>query len=170
MMMILTDKKPRVNVEAILTAQEIHDIEHHIGHYPDPRAASLDSVKLVQKRNGWIDDAQVAAIGQMLGIPAADVEGVATFYNRIYRRPVGRNVILLCDSIACFLMGAESLAESFKQQLGIEYGQTTADDRFTLLPICCLGNCDKSPTLMINDDTHDLVGIQDISALLEQYV
>ena len=169
-MMILTDKKPRVNVEAILTAEEVQGIEQQIAHYPDPRAASLDALKLVQKRNGWVDDAQVVAIGQMLGLPASDVEGVATFYNRIYRRPVGRNVILLCDSIACFLMGAETLAEAFKQQLGIEYGQTTLDGRFTLLPICCLGNCDKSPTLMINDDTHDLVSINDISALLEQYV
>ena len=169
-MMILTDKKPRVNVEAILTAQEIHDIEHYIEHYPDPRAASLDALKIVQKRNGWVDDAQVVAIGQMLGISAADVEGVATFYNRIYRRPVGRNVILLCDSIACFLMGAETLAEAFQKHLGIQYGQTTADGRFTLLPICCLGNCDKGPTLMINEDTHGLVGVNDIAALLEQYV
>lgn len=169
-MMILTDKKPRVNVEAILTTQEIQDIEHQIAHYPDPRAASLDALKIVQKRNGWVDNAQVAAIGQMLGISAADVEGVATFYNRIYRRPVGRNVILLCDSIACFLMGAETLAEAFQKHLGIQYGQTTADGRFTLLPICCLGNCDKGPTLMINEDTHGLVGVNDIAALLEQYV
>lgn len=169
-MMILTDKKPRVNVEAILTSEEIQGIEQQIEHYPDPRAASLDALKLVQKRNGWVDDAQIVAVGQMLGLPASDVEGVATFYNRIYRRPVGRNVILLCDSIACFLMGAETLAEAFKQQLGIEYGQTTLDDRFTLLPICCLGNCDKSPTLMINEDTHDLVSINDISELLERYV
>lgn len=169
-MLILTDKKPRVNVDAILTAQEIHDIEHYMHHYPDPRAASLDALKIVQKRNGWVDDAQVVAIGQMLGIPAADVEGVATFYNRIYRRPVGRHVILLCDSIACFLMGAESLAEAFQQHLGIGYGQTTADGRFTLLPICCLGNCDKAPTLMIDEDTHDLVNITDVRSLLEQYI
>lgn len=169
-MMILTDKKPRVNVESILTAQEIRDIDYYIHHYPDPRAASLDALKIVQRRNGWVDDGQVAAIGQMLGIPAADVEGVATFYNRIYRRQVGRNVILLCDSIACFLMGAESLADAFKKHLGIEYGQTTADGRFTLLPICCLGNCDKAPTLMINEDTHSLVEISNIGALLEQYV
>ena len=67
-------------------------------------------------------------------------------------------------------MCAETLAEAFKQHLGIEYGQTTLDDRFTLLPICCLGNCDKSPTLMINEDTHDLVSINDISELLERYV
>ena len=169
-MMILTDKKPRVNVEGILTAEEIHDIEHHIGHYPYPRAASLDALKCVQRRNGWVDDAQMNAIAQLLSMSVADLEGVATFYNRIYRHPVGRHVILLCDSIACFLMGAETLAEAFQRELGIQFGQTTADDRFTLLPICCLGNCDKGPTLMIDEDTHGLVEVTSIKQLLEKYV
>ncbi|MEY4517296.1 MAG: dehydrogenase chain [Pseudomonadota bacterium] len=169
-MLILTDKQPRVDVATILTEQERHDIEHYMHHYPDPRAASLDALKIVQKRNGWVNDAQVTAIAQMLGIAATDIEGVATFYNRIYRQPVGRHVILLCDSIACFLMGAESLADGFKQHLGIQYGQTTADGRFTLLPICCLGNCDQAPTLMINEDTHDLASVAGIATLLERYV
>ncbi len=168
-MMILTDRSPRVNVEAILTAQEIHDIEHYMHHYPDPRAASLDALKIVQRRNGWVDDAQVQAVAQMLGIPASDVDGVATFYNRIYRRPVGRHVILLCDSVGCYLVGAETLAAAFKRILGIEYGQTTADGRFTLLPICCLGNCDQGPTLMIDEDTHGRVSVESIPALLEAY-
>jgi hypothetical protein len=81
-MMILTDKKPRVNVEGILTSEEIHEIEHHMGHYPYPRAASLDALKCVQRRNGWVDDAQLHAIAQLLTITTADLEGVATFYNR----------------------------------------------------------------------------------------
>ena len=92
-MMILTDKKPRVTVEGILTADEIHEIEHHIEHYPYPRAACLDALKHVQRRNGWVDDAQMNAIAQMLSMSVADLEGVATFYNRIYRQPVGRHVI-----------------------------------------------------------------------------
>ena len=133
-MMILTDKKPRVNVEGILTTEEIHEI------------------------------------AQLLSMSVADLEGVATFYNRIYRQPVGRHVILLCDSIACFLMGAETLAEAFQRELGIQYGQTTADGRFTLLPICCLGNCDKGPTLMIDEDTHGLVDVSSVKQLLEKYV
>jgi NADH-quinone oxidoreductase subunit E len=110
------------------------------------------------------------AIAQLLSMSVADLEGVATFYNRIYRQPVGRHVILLCDSIACFLMGAETLAEAFQRELGIQFGQTTADGRFTLLPICCLGNCDKGPTLMIDEDTHGLVDVASIKQLLEKYV
>ncbi len=166
---IVSDTRPQVNVAAVLTAAEIDALHEFMHHYPDPRAASLDSLKHVQKRNGWVDDGQVAAIAQVLGISVPDVEGVATFYNRVYRQPVGRHVILLCDSIACFLMGNESLAEVFKKQLGIQYGQTTPDGRFTLLPICCLGNCDKAPSLMIDEDTYGLVSQAQVAEVLEQY-
>jgi len=166
---IVSDTRPQVNVSAVLTAAEIDALHEFMHHYPDPRAASLDSLKHVQKRTGWVDDGQVAAIAQVLGISVPDVEGVATFYNRIYRQPVGRHVILLCDSIACYLMGNESLAEVFKKQLGIQYGQTTPDGRFTLLPICCLGNCDKAPSLMIDEDTYGLVSQAQVAEVLEQY-
>lgn len=124
-MKIVTSQTPKVNIHAILTPQEIDGIHHHIHHYPQPRAAVLDALKLVQKRNGWVDDAQVHAIAHMLSMPVADVEGVATFFNRIYRMPVGRHVILICDSIACYLNGYEALADAFKRELGIDYGQTT---------------------------------------------
>src|SRR5690606_6992348 len=101
-MMILTDKKPRVNVEGILTADEIHDIEHHMGHYPYPRAACLDALKCVQRRNGWVDDAQMNAIAQMLSMSVAELECVVIFYKRIYHQPVCSHVILFCISITCF--------------------------------------------------------------------
>src|SRR3546814_8579696 len=81
----------------------------------------------------------------MLGIGGAELEGVATFYNLIFRKPVGRHVIKVCDSISCFLTGYEDIKVSLEKTLGIGYGQTTTDSRFTLLPICCLGACDNGP-------------------------
>ncbi len=152
-----------------LTADEVHAIEHAMEHYPDPRAASIDALKVVQNNHGWVPDAAIAAIARVLGIPASDVEGVATFYNMIFRQPVGRHVITVCDSIGCFLTGYDELIAAFKSKLGIELGQTTPDNRFTLLPICCLGNCDKGPTLMIDKDTYGPVAIHQIDQLLEQY-
>ncbi|PNP97560.1 NADH-quinone oxidoreductase subunit NuoE [Moraxella sp. RCAD0137] len=168
-MKIVTDKTPKVDVASILTSEEIAGIDEYIHHYPQARAAVLDALKLVQKRNGWVNDAQVAAIANMLDIATTDVEGVATFFNRIYRSPVGRHVILICDSIACYLTGYEALADAFKRELGIEFGQTTADGRFTLLPICCLGNCDKGPSVLIDEDTYGPVLPSEVSMLLEQY-
>lgn len=168
-MIIVTDKTPKVDVASILTSDEIHAIHEFMHHYPQSRAASLDALKHVQRRNGWVDDAQVQAIANVLQIPVTDVEGVATFYNRIYRLPVGRHVILACDSIACYLVGAESLADTFEQTLGIKFGQTTPDNRFTLLPICCLGNCDKAPAVLIDEDTYGPIQLDEVAQLLEQY-
>jgi NADH-quinone oxidoreductase subunit E len=153
----------------VLNADDRAAILHAIHHYDDARAASIDALKIVQAREGWVPDGAIAPIAELLGIPATDVEGVATFYNRIYRLPVGRHVISLCDSIACHLTGYDELAAAFKKELGIQYGQTTADGRFTLLPICCLGNCDKGPTLLIDEDTHGPVEVSQVAALLEKY-
>ncbi|MDI3258527.1 MAG: NADH-quinone oxidoreductase subunit NuoE [Sinobacteraceae bacterium] len=144
-------------------------IEHEIAHYEDPRAASIEALKIVQKRHGWVPDGAIAAIGQVLGIPASDVEGVATFYNLIFRRPVGRHVIKVCDSVSCFLTGFEEVFAALQRSLGVGPGQTTADGRFTLLPICCLGACDKGPVLMIDDDTHGNLRAADVEKLLERY-
>ncbi|MDO5650861.1 MAG: NADH-quinone oxidoreductase subunit NuoE [Moraxella sp.] len=168
-MKIVTDKTPKVDIQAILTLDEIAGIHEYIHHYPQARAAVLDALKLVQRRNGWVNDAQANAIANLLDIPMSDVDGVATFFNRIYRSPVGRHVILICDSVACYLNGYEDLSQAFKHELGIDYGQTTADGRFTLLPICCLGNCDKGASVLIDEDTYGPVLPSDVPLLLEQY-
>jgi NADH-quinone oxidoreductase subunit E len=152
-----------------LHVDDRQSIEEEIRHYEDPRAASIGALKIVQKRHGWVPDAAVPAIGHLLGISAADVEGVATFYNLIFRRPVGRYVIKVCDSVACFLTGYEEVRNEVCKQLGVGLGETTADGRFTLLPICCLGACDRGPVLMIDDDTHFGVSPEDIARLLERY-
>lgn len=152
-----------------LTAAEREAIQHEVAHYEDGRAASIGALKIVQQSRGWVPDSAIPAIGQLIGIPASDVEGVATFYSLIFRQPVGRHVIKLCDSIACFLTGYDELAAALRAELGIEFGQTTADGRFTLLPICCLGNCDRGPTLMIDDDLHGPVEPPAVRALLEAY-
>lgn len=153
----------------VLTDYEREHIQHAMHHYEDARAATIDALKIVQSQRRWVPDGAVSTIAELLGVSAADVEGVATFYNRIYRQPVGRHVIAVCDSIGCFLMGFDELYGSLQQKLGITPGQTTADGRFTLLPIVCLGACDKAPVLMVNDATHFDVTPANIDALLEQY-
>lgn len=153
-----------------LSEAERHEIEHAIHHYEDPRAASIDALKIVQKYRRWVPDGAIALIAELLSMSAADVEGVATFYNRIYRQPVGRHVILVCDSIGCFLTGFDDVYAALQSTLGIQPGQTTTDDRFTLLPVCCLGACDRGPVLMIDDDTHFNVNPGNVNQVLEQYL
>ena len=153
----------------VLSDTERSAIEHEMHHYEDPLAASIEALKIVQKERGWVPDGAADAIGAILGIPASDVEGVATFYSQIFRQPVGRHIIRVCDSMTCFIGGHESILGSIKNQLGIAPGQTTADGRFTLLPVCCLGNCDKAPALMIDDDTFGNVDAGSVAQLLEAY-
>ncbi len=152
-----------------LSADERREIEHEMSHYPDPRAASIEALKVVQKHRGWVADGAIAPIAAVLGISAADLEGVATFYSLIFRQPVGRHVIKVCDSIACHLTGYDALRDELSKQLGVQYGQTTRDGRFTLLPICCLGACDRGACLMIDDDLHGPVEPTDVAKLLEPY-
>jgi NADH-quinone oxidoreductase subunit E len=152
-----------------LSSEELAEIRHEVAHYEDPRAASIEALKIVQNHRGWVPDGAIGAIAAELGVGAADIEGVATFYNLIFRVPVGRHVIKLCDSIACFLTGYDEVREAITRHTAIGFGQTSADGRYTLLPIACLGNCDRGPTLMIDDDTHGPVTPAEVPELLERY-
>ena len=152
-----------------LSETERSAIEHEMHHYEDPRAASIEALKIVQKERGWVPDGAVYAIGELLGIPASDVEGVATFYSQIFRVPVGRHVLRLCDSMTCYINGHEDVLAAIRAHAGIGFGETSADGRYTLLPVCCLGNCDKGSTMMIDDDTHGGLTPDQIPALLEKY-
>ncbi|MCX7063427.1 MAG: NADH-quinone oxidoreductase subunit NuoE [Proteobacteria bacterium] len=152
-----------------LSDTERDEIHHEMSHYPDPRAASIEALKVVQRHRGWVPDGAIAAIAAVIGIPAAELEGVATFYSLIFRHPVGRHVIKVCDSIACHLTGYDELRDALIASLGVRLGETTRDGRFTLLPICCLGACDRGACLMIDDDLHGPVEPAQIAGLLEPY-
>lgn len=153
----------------ILAEEDRHAIEHERDHYEQPQAACIEALKIVQRRHGWVPDAAIPAIAEVLGIGPASVEGVATFYSLIFRQPVGRHVILVCDSSSCFLSDCDELLEALSACMGIGMGQTTEDGRFTLLPVCCLGACDRGPALMVDDDTYGPVTPDDVANLLEGY-
>ncbi len=153
----------------VLHGDDRRAIEHELAHYEQPQAACIEALKIVQRRHGWVPDGAIPAIAAVLGVGAADVEGVATFYSLIFRQPVGRHVILVCDSSSCFLTDYEALYDALAEALGIRFGQTTSDGRFTLLPVCCLGACDRGPALMIDDDTYGPVEPDDVAELLEAY-
>ena len=96
---------------------------------------------------------------------AEELEDIATFYNLIFRKPVGEKVILLCDSVSCWLRGYEDVKQRLSEALGIEYGETTADGRYTLLPVPCLGACDRAPVMMVGDELHTHLGESDLTML-----
>jgi len=133
------------------------------------RAAGLDALKVVQKRFGYISDEHLAEVAALLDMTPAELDGVATFYNLIFRRPVGRHVILLCDSVACWIMGEGAARAQLRERLNIKPGETTADGRFTLLPIVCLGHCDHAPAMMVDQDQYGDLDSAKLDAILERY-
>jgi NADH-quinone oxidoreductase subunit E len=98
-----------------------------------------------------------------------ELDGVATFYNLIFRKPVGKHVVMVCDSVSCWLTGYERVREELIKRIGIKLGETAADGRFTLLPIVCLGACDRAPVMMVDDDLHANLDAQKIEGILERY-
>jgi len=132
------------------------------------REAAVDVMKSLQAHYGWLTDEAVVEAADLLGLSPLQVEELATFYEMIYRRPVGRKVIHVCDSISCWSLGGESLLEQIAGQLGIKAGETTADNLFTLLPCCCLGNCGQAPTLMIGDTIYGRVTTASATEILRQ--
>ena len=122
---------------------------------PDDKALKrekiVDVLWALQKQRGYLDDDAVRLAGQECDLTPAEVDEVATFYNLLLRRPAGRRQIFLCDSISCELRGAPALIAEVEKQLGAKLGGITADGEFGLLPIVCLGHCEKAPCLLANE-------------------
>ena len=153
----------------MLTETEIQAIDHEIKLVPYKKAAVIEALKIVQQHRGWVSDDSVEAIASYLEISPAEVDSVATFYNLIFRKPVGQHNILLCDSISCYVMGYKSLYAALQQKLGIKFGETTRDKRFTLLPNACLGCCDHAPAFMIDDILYKEVTVEMLDQILSEH-
>jgi NADH-quinone oxidoreductase subunit E len=153
----------------MLTEAEQKEIEAEIAHYPDKRAACVEALKVVQKRHGWISDESLKDVADFLEMTPDELDGVATFYNLIFRRPVGKHVILLCDSVSCWIMGYPKIRQKLNEELGIDFGETTSDGQFTLLPIVCLGDCDHAPAMMVDRDIYHDLDADKILSILEKY-
>jgi NADH-quinone oxidoreductase subunit E len=85
-------------------------------------------------------------------VTTAELEGLATFYSHIFRKPVGERLVLLCDGLSCALAGADAVRDALQARLGIGLGETTPDGRLTLINVCCVGACDKAPVALVGRD------------------
>ena len=161
-------KSVNLDYRQYLTDDEISEIEHEVSIMETKEAAGIEALKIVQAGRSWVSDDSLLAISQLLKISTAQLEGVATFYNLIYRQPVGHLVIHICDSISCHLLGYAKVLEAIKSHLVIDYGQTTADGMFTLLSNVCLGGCDKAPVMMIADKHYEQLTPEKAIAILNE--
>jgi NADH-quinone oxidoreductase subunit E len=152
----------------MLTEEERQEIITELKNHENRRAACFEAMRIVQRKKGCISD-ELGEIAELLGMTADELDSVATFYPFVFRKPVGRHVIYICDGVSCWIMGYEDLRSYLKTRLKIDFGGTTEDGRFTLLPVSCLGTCDHAPALMVDDDLHQDLTKEKIDEILDRY-
>ena len=152
----------------MLTEEERRDIEREIRQNERKRAAAVEVLRIVQKHRGWVSD-EIHDLAGILEMTPAELDAVATFYSLIFRKPVGKHVILVCDSVSCWVMGHEKILDQLISRLGIGLNETSADGQFTLLPVACLGACDRAPAMMIDEMLYTYLTPEKIDGILEKY-
>jgi len=144
-----------------LLVDQINRVEH-------PREMVVDVIFAIQEHYGFLTDEGVEETARLVGMSPLEVEQLATFYTFIYREPVGKYVIHVCDSVVCWMNGFETIKDYLSQKLGIQDGETSSDGLFTLLPVCCVGYCDRSPAILINKKVYGNLTTEKIDEIIEE--
>lgn len=146
------------------TAETIRGIAHDGADQP---GALLPVLHAVQDEFGYLPEESVPIIADVLNLSRAEVHGVVSFYHLFRQSPPGERIVYVCRAEACQSMGANRLVAHAKEALGVEFHETTADGRFSLEPIYCLGNCACAPAVMIDETVHGRVTAQRLDELLD---
>lgn len=144
------------------------EIQALLDRYPTKQAALLPVLWLCQERWGWISPGVMRAVAERLELAPAFVEGVVTFYTMYQTAPPGKYLLQVCTTLSCQLCGASGLVEHLKEKLGIDFGQTTEDGRFTLIGVQCLGACGEAPVIQVNSDYYTDMTVEKLDRLLDE--
>lgn len=150
----------------MLGAEFEQRVDAIVAHYPQPKAALLPVLWEVQKAKGWIDLEAEEWVAARLGVAASHVHGCVTFYTMYKQTPSGKYHIQLCTTLSCMLRGSDELLRHLEAKLGIKAGETTADGRFSLVRVECLGSCGTAPMFQLNDDYHENLTNEAVDRLL----
>ena len=143
------------------------EIDRHLAKYPVARSAILPLMFIVQRERGYLDPAGVLYLANRLALRVTDIWEVATFYSMLHTAPVGKYHIQVCKTLSCKIMGAGKVTEHCAKKLGINVNETTADGRFTLSEVECLGSCGTAPMMQINFDYHENLTPEKIDQVLD---
>ncbi len=132
-----------------------------------PREMAIDAMVALQEHYGYLTDEALEEAAVLLEMTPLELEELATFYEFIYREPVGKYVIHVCDGIVCWMNGYESVLDYLCKKLSIKPGETTPDGLFTVLPVCCIGYCDLSPAMLVNRRVYGPLNAERIDEILK---
>jgi NADH-quinone oxidoreductase subunit E len=139
----------------MLSEEHLKKIEELKKRYQHPQSVVLDALWMWQDEHGWISDEGMTCVADVLGIPYHHVYGVVTFYSMFNRTPVGRHKIEVCTNVSCMLRNSERILKHIEKRLDIKVGETTADNRFTLVEAECLGSCGTAPMMQIGNEYYE---------------
>jgi NADH-quinone oxidoreductase E subunit len=151
----------------VFTAEILSETDRIVAKYPDPRSALLPLLHLAQREEGWISPEAVAWVADRLEVAPVMVQGVVSFYTMYNQRPMGRHLVQLCRTLSCALRGSEDVKAHLVARLGIEPGETSADGRYSLVEVECLGACDTAPAMMIGEVYHENLSVERVDAILD---
>ena len=145
----------------------VAELEEIRSCFPVAKAAMVPVLRRVQEERGWIDPETRDWVAEFLSVTAMEVHEVATFYPMLYTTEVGRHVLHVCRTLSCDVCGAAELWAHLKDKLGVERGGTTADGKFTLKAAECLASCGTAPVLLIDNERHENLTLEQVDQLLE---
>ena len=151
----------------MLSEKSLHRIEELKKRYPTPRAVVLEALWMWQDEHGWVSREGMKEVGRLLDIPVHEVYGIVTFYTMYNRNPVGRHKLEVCTNVSCMLRNSGMIVKHIGEKLNIAVGETTADNRFTLVEAECLGSCGTAPVLRIDGVYHENVDFADARRIVD---
>lgn len=157
-----------IAISPMLSKELLEGLQKRILETDHPRELAVDIMVALQNYYGYLTDEALQEGADLLGMTSLELEELATFYDFIFREPVGKYVIMVCDGVVCWMNGYPSVMEHLRLKLGIPMGGTTEDGLFTLLPVACIGYCDRSPAMLINRKVYGFLTPEKIDEILEK--
>jgi NADH-quinone oxidoreductase subunit E len=151
-----------------LTPEREKQLEEILSRYPNRQAATIPVLHVCQDQNGWVSDEIIAWVAKRLGISAAHVKGVATFYTLFNKEPVGKHQVWVCRTLSCALNGSDAILSRCEKRLGIHVGQTTPDGKVTLRTAECLASCGTAPMMQVDREYHENLTVREVDAILDR--
>lgn len=157
------------NYEILESKKQIVNFKVDLINKRHQNGSLIPLLQSAQDSYGYIPEKIIHYISELVGIPSADIYGVITFYAQFRLRPLGQNIIRICEGTACHVNGAKKLLSALRDELNISIDETTEDGKFTLISVACLGCCSLSPVMMINDETFGNLTSEKIKSIIKKY-
>ena len=156
--------------QPVFVGPALEELQQTLSRYPTKQAALLPALWQVQRARGWISDHNMSEVAEVLGLTPAFVKGVVTFYTMYHQHPVGKHFVQVCTTSPCNLCGAEDVVKALLEQTGArELGGTSADGKWTVIEVECLGACGFATPILVDDDFIESVTVDKVAEIVKYY-